>query len=190
MEQITLKEWQSHITAEKGIDFIFKQNPTFETIGTKEQYATYLTTIFPNSKVQDIVFFGSINEITAWRNNQHFGSLNAAISRATFLKQITARFDKQSYIYPVILNIKNIKRVNDADYAWDSVIQDAKSEKYDGLVYLNNNEGKDADSYVIFEPTQAFTLGTQQDLEWFTTYINTFTTSKSSQIFWILDETN
>jgi hypothetical protein len=81
------------------------------------------------------------------------------------LKQITARFDKQSYIYPVILNIKNIKRVNDADYAWDSVIQDAKSEKYDGLVYLNNNEGKDADSYVIFEPTQAFTLGTQQDLE-------------------------
>ena len=41
------------------IQEIFNQNPELSKIGTVEQYASYLDTIFPNSKVKDIVYHGT-----------------------------------------------------------------------------------------------------------------------------------
>lgn len=41
-----------------GVDFVFKQNPELEKIGTKEQYSEYLETIFPESKVRNILYHG------------------------------------------------------------------------------------------------------------------------------------
>ncbi|MDR2190976.1 MAG: hypothetical protein LBP53_07615 [Candidatus Peribacteria bacterium] len=165
MKYVSIEETTNKIPIKEGVKFVFDKNPELEHIGNKEQYSQYVETIFPESKIKDIVFFGSLEQVTSRRNNQHFGSLEAAISRTDFLKQVMARFDKQSYIYPTILNIKNIKRVDDADYNWDIIIEQAKSEQYDGLVYVNNNEGKDKDSYVIFEPIQAHSLGSPQDIE-------------------------
>ena len=43
----------------KGVDFVFEQNPNLSSIGTPEQYSEYLETIFPDSKVKDIVWHGS-----------------------------------------------------------------------------------------------------------------------------------
>ena len=39
-----------------GVDFVFEQNPSLSLIGTQEQYSEYLETIFPDSKIKDIVF--------------------------------------------------------------------------------------------------------------------------------------
>ena len=44
-----------------GVDFVFEQNPELSTIGNQQQYSQYLETIFPNSKVKDIVYHGSPN---------------------------------------------------------------------------------------------------------------------------------
>jgi len=38
------------------IDFIFNRNPELFEIGTKDKYSTYLSSIFPNSQVSDIVY--------------------------------------------------------------------------------------------------------------------------------------
>ena len=43
----------------EGVDFIFEQNLELVKIGTKEQYSEYLDSIFPESKVRDIVYHGS-----------------------------------------------------------------------------------------------------------------------------------
>jgi len=43
----------------EGVDFTFEQNPKLASIGSKEQYSQYLDTIFPNSKVKNIVYHGS-----------------------------------------------------------------------------------------------------------------------------------
>lgn len=43
---------------EKVIDGLFKEVPEFASIGTKDQYADYLETVFPNSKIKDIVYHG------------------------------------------------------------------------------------------------------------------------------------
>lgn len=42
----------------EGVDFVFKQNPELEQIGTKEQYSEWLDTIFPESELKDIVYHG------------------------------------------------------------------------------------------------------------------------------------
>ncbi len=40
----------------EGVDFVFEQNPELSNIGTPEEYSNYLDTIFPNSKIKDIVY--------------------------------------------------------------------------------------------------------------------------------------
>lgn len=42
----------------EGLDFVFEQNPELKKIGTKEQYSEYLETIFPESKVKNILYHG------------------------------------------------------------------------------------------------------------------------------------
>ena len=42
-----------------GVAEIFKSNPELVAIGTQEQYSQYLDTIFPDSKVKDIVYHGT-----------------------------------------------------------------------------------------------------------------------------------
>ena len=54
-----------------GVDFVFEQNPELNIIGTKEQYSKYLDTVFPNSKVKDIVFHSTIG---TWYRTDKFRS--------------------------------------------------------------------------------------------------------------------
>ncbi len=58
-KEITLTEEQS-----KAIDYVFNENPELANIGTIEQYSQYLDTIFPDSKVKDIVYHGSNIDFT------------------------------------------------------------------------------------------------------------------------------
>lgn len=56
-----------------GVEEIFNQNPTLASIGTPEQYSTYLDSIFPDSRVKDIVYRGTGEEdvklFQYWTNN-------------------------------------------------------------------------------------------------------------------------
>ena len=46
----------------EGVNEIFNQNPELSSIGTRQQYSQYLDTIFPNSKVKDIVYHATLNK--------------------------------------------------------------------------------------------------------------------------------
>ncbi|MFZ4632481.1 MAG: hypothetical protein ACOYL8_04785 [Patescibacteria group bacterium] len=43
----------------EGIDFLFEQIPELAKIGTIEQYSEYLDSVFPGSKLKDIVYHGN-----------------------------------------------------------------------------------------------------------------------------------
>lgn len=43
----------------EGVNFVFEQYPALAAIGTKEQFSAYLDTIFPASKVHDILYHGT-----------------------------------------------------------------------------------------------------------------------------------
>lgn len=51
----------------EGIDFVFSQSPELASVGSKAQYLQYLSTIFPNSKVKDIVYHHSDTKITEFK---------------------------------------------------------------------------------------------------------------------------
>lgn len=52
----------------KDIDYVFSQSPELASIGNKAQYLQYLSTIFQNSKVKDIVYHGVVKGREAFNN--------------------------------------------------------------------------------------------------------------------------
>ena len=79
-EQINkFKNWKPFLKEEiggnvkDGVNFVYNQHPELSSIGTPEQYSQYLNTIFPNSKVKDIVYHTSTNKIEDFRDNM-FGA--------------------------------------------------------------------------------------------------------------------
>ena len=91
--------------------------------------------------------------------DQHFGTEEQAKELAR-----AGRPEAERKMYEVFLNIRNIKRVpdvpqdwikNHSEY-WEPVFAQAKTEEYDGLVYVNEWEDSDSksDSYVAFAPSQ------------------------------------
>lgn len=69
IEQIASSVKPSEV--KKGVDFVFEQNPELVNIGTQEQYSQYLDTIFPDSKVKDIVYHvGAINKNDKFDRNK------------------------------------------------------------------------------------------------------------------------
>ena len=61
----------------EGISLAFKQNPELAKVGTQKQYSAYLDTVFPNSKVKDIVYHGqpTISKFTAEKRLDLFQQL-------------------------------------------------------------------------------------------------------------------
>ncbi len=98
----------------EGVDFVFEQSPELAQIGTKEQYCEYLDTIFPESKVKDIVYHGTINNFDEF-NLDYFNSNSGSRDRkdpAFYFtsKKIVAKdflFNKNGKILSLLLNIKN-----------------------------------------------------------------------------------
>jgi hypothetical protein len=73
--KILLKEIKNPLLAEiefdkqqdykPGVEELFDSNPELASIGTEEQYSQYLDTIFPDSKVKDIVYRGGEKKDTS-----------------------------------------------------------------------------------------------------------------------------
>ena len=182
-----------------GVDDVFEQNTKLSSIGTPEEYSSYLNTIFPDSVVKDIVYHGSkeknIDKFktegsldNVGKYGAMFGSINAAKLRVSNLND--------SRIYPVILNLQNPKNFgnlqvfNEIDYnnVYKSLNKTAKEgwkeEGFDGLLIDYRNSKSDleimqrvkiydylGDEYVVFDPEQIHILGGKEDLEGFQRYL-------------------
>ena len=99
----------------EGIDYVFSQSPELASIGSKAQYLQYLSTIFPNSKVKDIVYHGTDNDNFQSFYNRgdsgiHFGTLKAAQERRT---QTDFEFKNKYKFISSILNLKNPLKTNE-----------------------------------------------------------------------------
>ena len=121
------------VKIKKGVNFVFEQNPKLAKIGTELQYSKYLETVFPESKIKDIVYHGSkIKNIKKFSEFTHFGTKEAAEHRVKtksewnienfknkFGNKVTNLLKNNSlfvrliknkeYHYPVVINLKNIR---------------------------------------------------------------------------------
>jgi hypothetical protein len=103
------KNEQKDIQSEqmKNVQEVFKLCPELSHIGTPEQYEKYLETIFPESKVKEVVYHNSDNEIKNFDRNHEFYQIEQNKNRA-FYFSINRDFWKRKNTYPALLSIERL----------------------------------------------------------------------------------
>jgi len=166
----------------EGVDFVFEQNLELERVGTKEQYSEYLDTIFPNSKVKDILYHGTKDNISNFNKNEEgiFFSLDKEYAKLHGV--IKSNYydvnDTSTYTHNVIAVIVNIKN---PEYPQISISTRKghtnyfnpkdKKDNVDGVIGKDAYAESKGNSVVVFEPEQLHILGSDQDLENFKTFV-------------------
>jgi hypothetical protein len=112
------KKKENSLTKEQAIniDEVFKDNLEIADIfnGNKELYQEYINSIFPDSKVKDIVWHGTRGD---WYKSEKFnpdftgeGSGNKSNTEGFYFikyKRAASSFGDKKTIFPVLLDIKN-----------------------------------------------------------------------------------
>lgn len=169
-KQIIEGEIENPYKIKEGVDFVFHENPELENIGSKSQYSQYLDTIFPNSKVKDIVYHGSkAPNIKEFKKSEygHEGisftySKNRAEGYAKDASWNTVKKDGTPWygkVYSVLINAKEI------------------GKDYEDLENLQ-------EELIVFEPEQIHILGSDKDIDGFKEFIK----SISSGVFYQLSD--
>lgn len=96
---VEVQEKPKGITTKKGVNSVFEQNPELAQIGTPEQYSQYLDTIFPDSKVKDIVYHGTIFDFQSF-SKKKLGRYTQAPSASQGFFFTNNRLVSDSYIKP------------------------------------------------------------------------------------------
>ena len=155
---------------QKEITKIFEANNELRNIGTEEQYSQYLDSIFPESKVKDIVYHRSPNKFDKF--DKKFkgvtSKLKDAIDGFFFSSRdigedikYSMNIDLGSNVYNAILNIKNPIKTD----TWSDT---PNTKGSDGIIRSYD----DFTEYVAFEPEQIHILGNKQDIEQFRKFVN------------------
>jgi hypothetical protein len=164
---------------QNAIELTFKENPELNNIGSPESYSNYLKTIFPDTKIKDIVYHNSSNKIEKFRKTE-FGTYFAP-----------SPIDHGGYgnvINCAILNIKNpltLPKGTDSIEVRTQYNKDNRSYnnpisyspegigefKYDGSIE-QSSVTKEGYQIKVRDPEQIHILGSKADIEGFNSFIN------------------
>ena len=170
-----------------GIDFVFEQSPELLEIGSKEQYSRYLNTIFPSSKIKDIVYHGSNKTFDSFSKGDTYFSSNKDIAKGYQNKYDTK---VNPSLKTVLINIENPYTVEGNNSEWfkinlnqsnetrsiGNIVKDGKESGYDGVLIKNIKDGlKTSDIIsninIVFNPEQIHVLGSEKDVKRFSDFI-------------------
>jgi hypothetical protein len=133
-------------TIKEGVEELFNENPEL-----------YLETIFPDSKVKDIVYH------TNTRGRiETFNSEKGLFVTPTLELAKTYKPGLNGKRFQLLINAKKIDEVS------EETIMDGKKQSGDTLMYSE----PDYTEYVVFEPEQIHILGSKQDIEGFKEFVN------------------
>lgn len=198
--QEILKEVGNPLTADEiyrqrylkdGVDELFKSNPKLSSMGTQEEYSSYLDTIFPESKVKDIVYHSSTySNIQKFKESRRVSGYYFATTPKEALQHAERQLSnlKDASLYSILLNIKNPRVISEIiDY--EDLDTEVKFTIGDELFY-NGADGiiaEQVEEYnttykrpettwiekqiVAFEPEQIHILGGEEDIRMFQDYL-------------------
>lgn len=180
-----------------GIKELFDSNPELSNIGTQEQYSQYLDTIFPDSKVKDIVYHRSPNKFDLFDDNK-IGSNTIKVQNDIYSEdRILGHFFSKipysqedtenvlgSNLYSVIVNIINPSydlykntyapfRKED-DFGFNISLEEPSLEDFKKSKNNAIKNGKDGiiEQWVIpFTSNQIHILGSKQDIKGFKEFV-------------------
>jgi hypothetical protein len=161
---------------QEGIDFVFEQYPELSSIGSKEQYAQYLKTIFPKSSYGDIVYHRTDAEFENF--DKKYLSSSSGYGKGFYFRnkkpQRGTSMGDAGHLKLALVNIKNM--LIDAD---DKIYEDVMNMSHPIEFYLKDqfdgvrnplDLGK-GETIVLYEPEQIHILGSKNDAEKFKDYI-------------------
>jgi len=183
-----LKDPSGQANIKEGVDFVFEQNPELSSIGTPQQYSQYLDTIFPDSKVKNIVYHGTDNKFDVFDDK-------LANTKDDFIGYIPGHYffndmksaeayTENSNILPAIVNAKNpFKTGQYSSFSEHWAKFDYKS--YDSVIggYFDLSSSADREyfkergftevlEYAIPNSEQIHILGSKQDIEGFKQFVS------------------
>ena len=168
-----------NVSGNLGVNLVYQQHPELDNIGTPEQYSQYLKTIFPSSKVKDIVYHASSNKFSEFKDPKSSGLSHIWFSE----KPLTDQFGAN--MYAVLLDIKNPLSEHESNYCEEIKKYEAPINpqwvdnyhttgelpqyKYDGTIRASRVD--DGRSITVRNPKQIHILGSKQDIEGFKNFI-------------------
>ena len=185
-----------------GVSELFESNPELANIGTPEQYSQYIDTIFPDSKVKDIVYHGTDTKFDKFDvrglNRTKPVDVESAQIGSFFSNEKERSLKYGPNIMYTILNMTSPQEYKDYREMHSFV---SKDERIDGYYFVLPDvlQGENKDSvilndyieqdmspggidYVVFEPEQIHILGSKQDIEGFKNFVSTQPIQQTTQV--------
>jgi hypothetical protein len=93
-----------------GVQELFNSNPELANTGTPQQYSNYLATIFPDSKIKDIVYHGSFYTFDKFsKETKNRTQITSELGRKAFYFSNDIDTAK-SYLYDIDSNLLNLAK--------------------------------------------------------------------------------
>lgn len=165
------------IPISQGVSDVYDGNKELQSLGTKQEYANYVNSIFPNSKIKDVVYHGTNFKFDKFSLN-NFGNSSLLVSKEFDLKGISVSGDPRGAnfygdnLLHVLINTINPATFDqttqfnpetfDVERVWknyDSLL-DSTSVIFGGKKPIN-----DTYEIVIKDPDQIHILGNNTDIE-------------------------
>ena len=141
-----------------------------------QQYSQYLDSIFPDSKVKDIVYHGTSKDFDKF-NKEPIWSLFEQLGSQVASKEGIFFGKSQKHVKPfgnkIVLALLNIKN----PLNWGKDISDNARElnklisNQDAIYSVDTVAGENYPEVVVFEPEQIHILGNKQDIEGFKEFV-------------------
>jgi len=182
--QIYLFENKELVTPRQGIIELFEDNLELSSIGTEEQYEKYIKTIFPDSKVNNIVYHRTKSQKFDNFNNKtdNYAKSDTYTKDGIYFSNdmnIGAEVYGETII-PAIVNISNpylfkeegifaIEGDNPYNLSINSIDQKKLLGNEDGVLFKPNKRNGQT---IVFEPEQIHILGSKKDIEGFKNFVS------------------
>lgn len=143
--QETLSDKQLVLLDEQIFKFEYDKLPLnileqIKNIGTEEEYKNYLKTIFPESKLQKILWHGSPINIKEFKSTTDFTKeeLKNEFSKGKgiYFSEDKYYWEHSKYRIPVILNVKN-PRYSDGTYVHEGMIKELSENNQDSIIFTS-----------------------------------------------------
>ena len=130
-----IKQQKKLINQEKELDNLFNEFPELKNIGSKEEYAQYLKSIFPKSKVKEILYHGTSKKFEKFEKEK-LGKNTGAPSATLGFFFATGKDTGLSYIGNQFTEYQ--KEYEDYRNEYEKVIDAKRSNKKELLLALDN----------------------------------------------------
>ena len=158
----------------KSIERVYSENKAISDIGTMEQYSDYLKTIFPESKIKDVLYRLTDNNLESFTPSKETRGIYASADINEVQQYKGRRTAGQSKIYPILMDIKNpieYQKKYSSSSTVHTNLDDAIKKGNDSLT-VTGRDGEINEEVAVVSPDQVHILGSKKDISGFNEYVN------------------